>query len=139
MYFIVNLLKFIYYTCIKKKGRRMKRFLWIFLVIPVLLNIQESRANVADSDEVAEEKTVDPLLKRYVKQAEAAADKMEKYFNYYSGRVFAKIYSHYFNDVEVIARQGTAPDNPELYEDLEMMNNSRPQLFYRNKKAAFEK
>ena len=108
-------------------------------MIPGLLNIQESRANVADSDEVAEEKTVDPLLKRYVKQAEAAADKMEKYFNYYSGRVFAKIYSHYFNDVEVIARQGTAPDNPELYEDLEMMNNSRPQLFYRNKKAAFEK
>ncbi|MBQ8630477.1 MAG: hypothetical protein IJ479_02020 [Alphaproteobacteria bacterium] len=118
----------------------MKRFLWIFWVIPVFFNIQESFANIADAnDEIVEEKAIDPLLKRYVKQAEAAADKMEKYFNYYSGRVFAKIYSHYFNDVEVIARQGTAPDNPELYEDLEMMNNSRPQLFYQNKKAAFEK
>lgn len=103
------------------------------------LSIQESRANVADTDEVVEEKAVDPLLKRYVKVAEAAADKMEKRYNYYSGPVFAKIYSHYFNDMEVIARQGTAPDNSELYEDLEMMNDSRLQLFYQNKKAAFEK
>lgn len=103
------------------------------------LSIQESRANVADADEVVEEKAVDPLLKRYVKVAEAAADKMEKHYNYYSGPVFAKIYSHYFNDMEVIARQGTAPDNSELYEDLEMMNDSRLQLFYQNKKAAFEK
>lgn len=117
----------------------MKGFLWIFLVMPLFLNIQESRANVADADEVVEEKAVDPLLKRYVKVAEAAADKMEKHYNYYSGPVFAKIYSHYFNDVEVIARQGTAPDNSELYEDLEMMNDSRLQLFYQNKKAAFEK
>ena len=103
------------------------------------LSIQESRANVADTDEVVEEKAVDPLLKRYVKVAEAAADKMEKRYNYYSGPVFAKIYSQYFNDMEVIARQGTAPDNSELYEDLEMMNDSRLQLFYQNKKAAFEK
>lgn len=95
----------------------MRCFLWIFLMIPVFFNIQESFANITDANnEIVEEKAIDPFLRRYVKQAEAASDKMEKHFNRYSDPIFAKIYSHYFNDVEVIAHQGTAPDNPELYE-----------------------
>ena len=54
----------------------MKRFLWIFWVIPVFFNIQESFANIADAnDEIVEEKAIDPLLKRYVKQARPSAMK----------------------------------------------------------------
>lgn len=117
----------------------MKYFLWMLLTIEIFLGSYLAFAAEGNATENVEKEEVDPHLRRYVKQAEKAAEKMEKNFEYYSASFFAEIYNSYLNDVGTIAQTGTAPDNLFLYKDLEMMNNSKPQLFYQNKKAAFEK
>lgn len=117
----------------------MKYFLWMLLTVEIFFGSCLAFAAENNSMEKAGKEEVDPHLRRYVKQAEKAAEKMEKNFEYYSAPFFAEIYNSYLNDVSTIAQTGTAPDNSFLYKDLEMMDSAKLQLFYQNKKAAFEK
>lgn len=106
----------------------MNFYMKLFMLTILLCFVGYIPANAMQEIEVN-----DPVGKKEVAKARKLAEKMERAFYNKNGWVYPQIYKSYMDDVEVIAREGKAPDNENLYDDLEMMNSDKVQLYYQRK------
>lgn len=77
---------------------------------------------------------MDEMEAYYLAEAKKDAEKMIQDFQGLDKPKYQKAYDDYLKDLKIIARTGTAPDNLELYKDLEAMNSNDPFVYPKKKK-----
>ena len=77
---------------------------------------------------------MDEMEAYYLAEAKKDAEKMVRDFQGLDKPKYQQAYDDYLKDLKTIARTGTAPDNLELYKDLEAMNSNDPFVYPKKKK-----
>lgn len=78
--------------------------------------------------------SLDEMEAYYLAEAKKDAEKMVQDFQTLDKPKYQKAYDEYLKDLKIIARTGVAPDNQELYKDLEAMDSNDPVVYPKKKK-----
>ena len=78
--------------------------------------------------------SLDEMEAYYLTEAKKDAEKMVQDFQMLDKPKYQKAYDEYLEDLKIIARTGVAPDNQELYKDLEAMSSNDPVVYPKKKK-----
>lgn len=106
----------------------MKFFIFISIILNSILNSANIFAQEVKEDDIYN-------LKKYVEDAQKDAKNMITEFERLDKPKYKKAFDEYQEDLKTIAITGRAPDNYELYKDLESMNSNELKIFAKSKKT----